>query len=312
MRDGMMMSVSTLTGKTKVAGVFGDPVEHSLSPLMHNAAFRELGMDWVYVPFHVKPDALAAAVQGVRAMAIAGVNVTVPHKVAVMEHLDEIDHEAQLIGAVNTIVHREGRLFGYNTDGRGFLRSLERQTGREIEGANVLIVGAGGAALAIACSMALTGAGSITIANRTAAKAEAVAARVREYAPTHVVSLDDCDLSFQKALGEAEIVVHTTSVGMYPRHETPPIIPVEKLDRSALVCDIVYRPQETSLIRAARERGCAVLTGEGMLAYQGAIAFELFTGRPAPDELMLQVLTEHLAAGEGDSRKERTATEAGR
>lgn len=284
-----------LTGKTKVAGVFGDPVEHSLSPLMHNAAFRELGMDWVYVPFRVKPEALGAATDGVRAMGIAGVNVTVPHKVAVMEFLDEIDPEAQLIGAVNTVVHREGRLVGYNTDGQGFLRSLRRQAGRDPKGATVLIAGAGGAALAIACSLALAGAGSITVANRTVAKAEAVAGRVKGHVPARAVSLDPDDPAFLDALGEAEIVIHTTSVGMYPRHDVPPIIPVERLAEDALVCDIVYRPRETSLIRAARERGCPVLTGEGMLAYQGAIAFELITGQTAPEELMLQVLQDHLA-----------------
>ena len=275
--------------------MFGDPVEHSLSPLMHNAAFRHLGMDWVYVPFHVKPDQLRAATEGVRAMGIAGVNVTVPHKVAVMQYLDEIDQESELIGAVNTVVCREGRLLGYNTDGRGFLRSLERQTGREPNGADVLIAGAGGAALAIACSLALAGARSITIANRTHSKAEAVAARVREYVPTRVVGLSQDDPAFLKALGESEVVVHTTSVGMYPRHDVPPVLPVERLDPNSLVCDIVYRPQETALIRAARERGCEVLTGEGMLAYQGAIAFELITGERAPEELMLQTLADHLA-----------------
>lgn len=267
---------------------------------MHNAAFRERGMDWVYVPFHVKPEALAAATQGVRAMGLAGVNVTVPHKVAVMEFLDEIDPEAKLIGAVNTVVHRQGRLVGYNTDGQGFLRSLRQQAGKEPRGADVLIVGAGGAALAIACSLALAGAASITVANRTVSKAEAVAHRVRDYVPVRAVGLDPEDPAFLDALQRAEIVIHTTPVGMYPRHEVPPVIPVQRLDPNALVCDIVYRPQETSLIQAARERGCPVLTGEGMLAYQGAIAFELITGQPAPDELMLQVLVEHLA-GENQS-----------
>lgn len=295
------MSPIQLTGKTKVAGVFGDPVEQSLSPLMHNAAFAALGMDWVYVPFHVKPDALGAAVQGVRALGIAGINVTVPHKVAVMEYLDEIDQEARLIGAVNTVVHREGRLFGYNTDGRGFLRSLDRQAGKSPQGADVVIVGAGGAALAIACSLALAGAKSLAIANRTLSKAEAVAARVGEFVPAKAITLDD-DPALRRALGDAEIIIHTTSVGMYPRHDVPPAIPVEWIDPGTLVCDIVYRPQETTLIRAAKERGCAVLTGEGMLAYQGAIAFELITNEEAPEELMLDTLTRHLAQSENELR----------
>ncbi len=295
--DGDRMNAVEITGKTKVAGVFGDPVEHSLSPAMHNAAFRRLGMDWVYVPFHVKPEQLGEAVRAVRALGLAGVNVTVPHKVAVMEHLDAVDEEARLIGAVNTVVHRDGRLVGYNTDGRGFLRSLAREAQVDPKGARVLILGAGGAAQAIACSLALHGAGAITIANRTVSKAEALAARVRERAPARAVPLAPGDPRFEEALAGAEIVVHTTTVGMYPRHQEEPLIPVERLRDGALVCDIVYRPRETALLRAAKARGLRVLTGEGMLAYQGAIAFELFTGRAAPEELMLAVLRERLAAG---------------
>ena len=290
------MTVAEITGKTKVAGVFGDPVEHSLSPPMHNAAYRHLGMDWIYVPFLVKPDRLGEAVRGVRAMGLAGVNVTVPHKVAVMAHLDEIDEEARLIGAVNTVVNRDGRLIGYNTDGRGFLRSLQRQAGKDPKGAHVLVLGAGGAALAISCSFALAGAGSVTIANRTPEKAEALAARIGDRVPARAVRLSQGDPGLEQALATAEVVVHTTTVGMYPHHDAPPVIPVERLNPKALVCDIVYRPRETALLRAARARGLAVLTGEGMLAYQGAIAFELFTGREAPEELMLNTLRKRLAS----------------
>lgn len=286
-----------ITGKTRVAGVFGDPVEHSLSPPMHNAAYRHLGMDWVYVPFHVRPERLGEAVRGVRAMGLAGVNVTVPHKVAVMEHLDEIDEEARLIGAVNTVVHRDGRLVGYNTDGRGFVRSLERETGRSPRGAGVLLLGAGGAALAIAVSLARAGAGSITVANRTVTKAEALVEQLGGLVAARAVPLDPGDPRFEESLSQAQIVIHTTTVGMYPHHEAPPLIPVERLDAGALVCDIVYRPRETALLRAAKARGLQVLTGEGMLAYQGAIAFELLTGRAAPEELMLETLRERLAPG---------------
>lgn len=288
-------SALEITGKTKVAGVFGDPVEHSLSPPMHNAAYRHLGMDWVYVAFPVKPERLAEAVRGVRAMGLAGVNITVPHKVAVMEHLDEVDEEARLIGAVNTVVNREGRLVGYNTDGRGFIRSLKRQAGVDPAGARVLILGAGGAALAIGCSLALAGAGAVTVANRTLEKAERLAERLQGLVRAQAVRLSADDPAFEEELEQAEIVVHTTTVGMYPHHEAPPVIPVERLHPGALVCDIVYRPRETALVRAAKARGLRVLTGEGMLAYQGAIAFELFTGREAPEELMLETLKALLA-----------------
>lgn len=287
----------TLSGSTTVVGVIGDPVSHSLSPAMHNAAFGRLGIDWVYVPFHVKPEHVETAVRSIVALGLRGFNVTVPHKVAVMQYLDEIDREARLIGAVNTIVNDGGRLVGYNTDGRGFLRSLERQGGRSVQGAGVLIVGAGGSARAIACAAALAGAAQVKIANRTPEKAEVLARLVREQAgvPAEAVALDPGE-ALARALGEADIVVHTTSVGMYPRHDVPPVIDVSLLRRDAFVCDIVYRPRETSLIKAAAARGLGVLTGEGMLAYQGAIALELWTGLEAPDELMLETLRERLAA----------------
>lgn len=285
-----------LSGRTRVAGVFGDPVEHSLSPPMHNAAFAALGLDWVYVPFHVKPEALPAAVRGVAALGMAGVNVTVPHKVAVLDHLDEVDDEARLIGAVNTIVHRAGRLIGYNTDGRGFLRSLEREGATAPKGSSVVILGAGGAAQAIACSLALHGAARVTIANRTPEKARALARRIAPYARAEGISLDPFELA--PRLAEADILVHTTSLGMYPHHDVLPAVPPELLSPGTLVCDIVYTPRETSLIAAARARGCRVVTGEGMLAYQGAIAFELWTGREAPEEVMLETLRALLAARE--------------
>lgn len=287
-----------LSGKTRVVGVFGDPVEHSLSPAMHNAAFAALELDWVYVPFHVKPEALGEAVRAVAALGMAGVNVTVPHKVRAMEHLDEVDEEARLIGAVNTIVNRSGRLVGYNTDGRGFLRSLEREGGAQPRGARAVIIGAGGAAQAIACSLALHGAARVTIANRTREKAEALARRISAHTQAVGISLHPEELAPE--LAGADILVHTTSVGMYPHHNVPPAVPPELLSPATLVCDIVYTPRETTLIAAARARGCRVVTGEGMLAYQGAIALELWTGREAPEAVMLETLRVHLAARGGD------------
>lgn len=287
-----------VSGTTAVVGVFGDPVAHSLSPAMHNRAFAALGLDFVYVPFHVRGERLGEAVAAVRALNLVGVNVTVPHKVRVMQFLDEIDAEARMIGAVNTIVHRSGRLVGYNTDGRGFVRSLERQAGRTPRGARVVIFGAGGAAQAIACSMARAGAASVAIANRTREKAEALARLVAAEAPAAVLPAAPDDPELRRALGAADIVVQATSVGMHPHHEAPPPLPVEAVRPGALVCDIVYNPRVTRLIEAARERGCETLTGEGMLVYQGAIAFELWTGQKAPEELMLATLDELLSARE--------------
>lgn len=288
-----------ITGETQVVGVFGDPVAHSLSPLMHGAAFEKLGLNWVYVPFHVKPQHLGSAVEGIKAMGLRGVNVTVPHKVHVMQYLDEIDPEAQLIGAVNTIVNRDGYLVGYNTDGAGFVRSLNEEGQADPAGKNILLLGAGGAALAIGAALARAGAKRVSIANRTVQKAAAMAQAISDFVDSEpfdseALPLDQDDPQFQQAAEQADIVVQCTSVGMYPHHDVPPIVSPDLFRPHALVADIVYVPRETSMIRAARARGCSVLTGEGMLAYQGAIALELWTGMPAPAAEMLSTLRRHL------------------
>ncbi len=211
-----------------------------------------------------------------RALGIAGVNVTVPHKVAVMEHLDEIDEEARLIGAVNTIVHRAGRLLGYNTDGRG-LRSLERETGRTPGAPRDDLRPAGARRWPSPASLALAGAAPWVV-NRTGKRPRRWQGASQPRLRPRALPLDERDPA-SGGRSATEIIIQTTSVGMYPHHDVPPVVPVEAIDPAALVCDIVYRPRETTLIRAPRERGCAVLTGEGMLAFQGAIAFELITGR---------------------------------
>lgn len=286
-----------ISGKTQIVGVMGDPVAHSLSPAMHQAAFAQLGLDWVYVPFHVPPDQLGRAVKGIAALGLRGVNVTVPHKVRVMEYLDEIDDEARVIGAVNTIVHREGRLIGHNTDGRGFLRSLELEAGCDPAGKTLLLLGAGGAALAIAQAVAAAGAKSVVIANRTVKKAEELAQAVAANTAckeVHVVPLDAADPRMLRAAADAEIVVQTTTVGMSPHHEAPPVLPAALISPEAIVVDIVYNPRETRFVQEARARGCRVVTGEGMLAFQGAISFEIWTGHEAPSLVMLETLRQHL------------------
>lgn len=291
--SGFLPQAGTITGRTRVAGVFGDPVAHSLSPPMHNAAFAELGLDGVYVPFHVRPQHLAAAVAGVRALGLVGVNVTIPHKVTILPLLDEVAKSARLIGAVNTVVNRDGRLEGHNTDGQGFVRSMRAASDVEPADRRVLILGAGGAAQAIAVQMALEGAAEVAVANRTYAKAVSLAEAVSGIAAaTTAYALT----ALTPAVTERyNIVVHTTSWGMAPSDRVPPLLPPELLHPHHLVCDIVYTPQETSLLRAARERGCAVLEGLGMLVHQAALAFELWTEAQAPAYLMERVLREELA-----------------
>jgi shikimate dehydrogenase len=289
-----------ITSRTQVVGVFADPVEHTLSPPMQNAAFGAMGIPYAYVPWHVKAADLPAAVEAVRALSLAGVNVTIPHKVAVMGLLDEIAPIARLIGAVNTIENRSGRLIGHNTDAPGFLRSLTEEAGVEPASQHVLILGAGGAARAIAVQMVLAGARLVTVANRTESKAAELCRHLQDVAGSELsgnrftqlssVPLDAQDPEFQAVVATAGILINTTAVGMYPKHDVPPLVPADLLRPKLLVCDIVYTPQRTTLLKAAEQAGCRTLPGLGMLAYQGAIAIEIWTGRKAPVAVMKEAL----------------------
>lgn len=283
----------TITGRTRVIGVMADPVAHSMSPPMHNRAFAVRGLDMVYVPLHVKPKDLGAAVEAIRALNLVGVNVTIPHKVAIVPHLDTLSEHARFVGAVNTVVNRDGVLEGHNTDGAGFVRSLRKEAQFEPRGRRLLILGAGGAAQAIAVQLALEGASELIIANRTFEKAVQLAELV-ERAGGRARAVAFNELTAQ-VVAECDAVVHTTSWGMAPESDVPPIIPAEMLHADLLVCDIVYTPRETSLLRAARERGCAVLPGVGMLVEQAALAFELWTGVEAPVDAMRETLEQVLA-----------------
>lgn len=290
---------TVIDGTTRVAGVIGDPVAHTLSPPMHNAAFASQGLGWVYVPFRVAPEHLGEAVRAVRALNLAGLNVTIPHKVAVLEYLDELDESARLIGAVNTIVNKGGRLIGYNTDGAGFLRSLRSDAGTEPRGRSLLLVGAGGAARAIGVQLVLEGASRVDVANRTYEKAKDLAQHLTQGAggKSRAYALDELT---PQVLRGYDVIVHTTSWGMAPQADVPPLISSDALSPDTLVCDIVYTPRETTLLRAAKAQGCRVLEGLGMLVHQAALAYELWTGQRAPVDVMYSVLETKLAERETD------------
>ncbi len=283
------------TGSTKVYALFGDPVAHSLSPAMQNAAFSSLGLDCCYVPFRVRPEDLPTAVAALRALGMGGANVTIPHKERIVSYLDEVDAEAALIGAVNTIVNREGWLVGYNTDGRGFLEALAVEAGFSPEGKAAVLLGAGGAARACAFALALKGARHLFIFNRTPYRAAALAdeLRAKTGCSASAAGLHE-EKILRQALEEADLVVHASPVGMHPHAEDPPIIDPALLKPHLLVCDLVYNPPETKLLRLARAAGCRVVGGVGMLVHQGALAFSLWTGREAPVGLMRQVVEEFL------------------
>lgn len=270
-----------LTGKSRVYGIFGDPIAHSLSPLMQNQAFQSLAIDAVYVPFHVTPQQLPQAIAGLRALQIAGVNVTIPHKEAVMPLLDQIDDKAALIGAVNTIVNQNGCLIGYNTDGLGFLRSAELELDYQPNGSRVLLLGAGGACRAAVVALAAAHTASICIANRSVERAERLRAEMQAQfrkVNFHAVSYVQAD--FLVRVEAADLIVNTTAVGL--AGENIDFLPLEKIKPSALIYDMVYSKIETPLLRAARARGLRGVDGLGMLAAQGEEAFYLWTGqRPA-------------------------------
>ena len=281
-----------ITGKTKIVGVIGDPVEHSRSPQMHNAAIAELGLDYVYVPFHIQPDALAAAIEGFKAINAVGLNVTLPHKQAVIPLLDEISREVELIGAVNTLIFEDGRIKGDNTDGSGFLEGM-RETGFELhQGEAALVIGAGGSARAVIVALSSIGLETIFIANRTLSKATKLAEDLSDAIDTSIygIGLDAPQLA--DVVHSAALVVNTASVGM--DISKPPLINAEWLRPQTAVYDIVYTPPETRLLLAAAERGCHTIQGLGMLLHQGAIAFEKWTGVAPPVKTMKRALQQAL------------------
>ncbi len=267
----------------QVYGILGWPVAHSRSPAMQEAAFRALGIDAVYVPFPVRPERLADAVAGLRALGIAGANVTLPHKEAVIALLDEVEPDARAIGAVNTIVRSGDRLLGANTDAPGLVRALA-EAGFEPKGTRAVVLGAGGAARAAVVGLARAGAALVTVAARRLDRAEALA---EELAPVSGgTALAAADLArLGEAFAQADLVVQATSATLEGRAEAEAFaasLPLDALPAQATVNDLVYEPRETAVLRRARARGLCTVDGLGMLLHQGAIAFERWTGRDAP------------------------------
>lgn len=281
-----------ISGKTKICGLIGDPVEHSMSPAMHNAAFEKLALDYAYLPFRVKKDDLGRAIHGMRALDIRGLNVTIPHKLAVMPFLDKLDALAGKIGAVNTIVNDSGILTGYNTDAEGFVQPLVKG-GIDLRAKRVAVVGAGGAARGIAFALAGE-VKSLVILNRSADRAEQLARQLREAFGPKIESSPLNQSSLGEALRHADLLVNTTSVGMTPgTNETP--IPAALLRPGLVVYDIVYNPAKTRLLDEAERAGAITISGIDMLAYQGAAAFEKWTGHRAPVDVMRREAVRHLA-----------------
>ncbi|WP_292459565.1 shikimate dehydrogenase [Methanothermococcus sp.] len=260
-----------IDSKTKLLGLIGHPVEHSLSPIMHNEALNDKNLNYVYLAFDVLPENLKYVVDGVKSLGtVGGFNVTIPYKVDIMKYLDEIDKEAELMGAVNTVKLKDNRAIGYNTDGLGARMSLEEEIGK-VENKNILIIGAGGAARAVAFELAKNN--NLTIVNRTDKKAELLAKEISKKLNKHVY-YNNLDIN----IGDFDIIIHTTPIGMYPNVNVNPIIDTNKIEENMVVMDLIYNPEETVLLREAKKRGAKTINGLGMLVYQGAISFEIWTG----------------------------------
>lgn len=284
----------------KALGIFGYPLAHSMSHLMYSTAIKHLGINFQFQPYEVKPEHLPAAVEGVRAMGIRGVCVTIPHKGAIIPLLDELTEDARLMRAVNVVCLEDGeRLVGHNTDGIGFVTSMRKDVGQDPKGKRILLLGAGGAAKAIAVKLAVEGASHISILNRTPSKAEELAEHVKDQVPGSEVEGGALETEqVGRFAKEADIIINGTSVGMWKKGEPPDkstLVPSEQIMPHHLVCDVVYNPLLTPLLCSAKRRKAKVLTGLGMIIYQGAEAFRRWTGCELPVQLVRRRLIRALS-----------------
>lgn len=302
-----MMKSQQITLNTKLVGVFGWPVDHSLNPAMHNAAFAEIGIDWAYVPLPVQPHQLDQALKGLVALNFVGVNVVAPHQQAVMRYMDELSEAARIIGAVNTLYIQAGKFYGYNTDATGFLKAMQ-EAGCDPQGMRVAVLGAGSAARAAVFSLARAKADRITVFNRTAERASFLVDDLAEAFPTSHLVFEPLNSASLAALqGKVDLVVNTTSVGMRPNTDACPWPADVSIPSNTIFYDLVYDPLDTLFLKRARAAGIRTVDGLGMLVHQGAFAFKKWTGQQAPVEVMRQVCVQELeihhadiASGSGD------------
>lgn len=276
--------------RQELTGVFGYPIDENPTVVMMEAAFRSLNLPWRYLTLKVAPSDLEAGIRGIRAMGFRGLNLTIPHKVEVLQYLDEITAEARIMGAVNTIYREQDRLIGTNTDGKGFLQALRQDAQMDPAGKCFMLLGAGGAARAIAVELALAGAAELEIVNRNENRAQALAALIKKYTQAQV---NYQPWSTQMKVPEkTDALVNATSIGLYPNVDALPDLDFMTLRPGLVVCDVIPNPPHTRFLKEAAMRGALTLDGLGMLVYQGAIAFKHWTGEDAPVGVMKQALAD--------------------
>ncbi len=268
--------------------VIGQPIAENPTIVMQQAAFDELGLNWRYLNIEVSPENLADAMRGVRAFGIKGMNCTIPHKIAVMEHLDEITEDAQVIGAVNTVKRDGDRLIGTNTDGKGFLYGVRHDASLDPDGKRVVMLGAGGAARAIGTELAFAGISELIVVNRTVDRGEALVARLKEKTGVNATFVP-WDSTYVVPDG-VDILVNATSIGLFPDVDAMPDVDISGASGSMLVCDVIPNPPSTPFLRTAEARGMPTLDGLSMLVYQGTIGFTYWTGQEAPVDVMKKAL----------------------
>lgn len=284
--------MNRIKGTTRLISILGNPVKHSKSPQMHNRSFENLGLDFAYMAFEIEESKLQRAVEAMKILNAKGFNLTMPYKGQVMEFLDEIDRAADMIGSVNTVLNKDGKLIGYNTDGKGFVKSLEERRVK-FKDKKIVILGAGGAARAIAIQLALDSAGEIVIANRTIEKAESITSIINKEIPkvkARSIVLNEGRL--KEELKDAKILVNTTSIGMEASLDKSLIKNLDTLHSDLFVSDIIYDPARTKFLSQAERAGCKTMNGLGMLVYQGAIAFKIWTELDMPRSLIEDMLGE--------------------
>ena len=285
----------------KVVGIIGDPVSHSLSPQMQNAAFKRLKLKWTYLPFHVRDVEMESFLSRVREGEMEGFNVTIPHKETIMPYLDHISPEARAIGAVNTVVREGKKLKGYNTDASGYLRSLKEEVHFNPKGKNIVVLGAGGAARAVVYVLAFAGAKNIFIQNRTRSRALKLAKDFKgQFLKTTKIRTVQSSARhlWRDIFSETDLVINATSLGLVSKQAQAEdhrlLLPFEALPKKAIVSDLVYRPLMTPFLKLVEQKGVKTHSGLGMLLYQGAQAFSLWTGKAAPIAVMKKALLDAL------------------
>lgn len=287
-----------INGKTGIFALLGCPIEHTVSPQLHNSLSHMLGINAVYVPLKIERGRLGDAVRGLKACGFSGFNITIPYKEEVLEFVDETGEEVKAIGSANTIVNRNGRLYAYNTDGEGFARAFETFTGTGFKGRTAAIIGAGGTARALAVTLSYRGISKLYIINRTYQRALEIADLVNLKRPGTAVASNLSDLAPNKDgdifTGGCDIIINATSLGMYPVIDKSPVEDSSFFKAGQIVCDIIYNPAKTKFLKQAEERGCRIMNGMGMLFYQGILAYEKWMDIKIPDDIINSLSTEFL------------------